>query len=203
MMFLGSKHCPRCGETAVVPESVDIAARSCPRCLIEMKSIVVGATRLNECSRCEGLWVDARSFEKICADREQQSAVLGTAAPATSISGNEISKVKYVPCPECSQLMNRMNFARCSGVIVDLCRQHGTWFDRDELSRIIGFIREGGMNASRAKEKLAIEEERERLRQEQLAIDMRRSLIPRSGDAKDTRMIGIASARGLLEFFLD
>ena len=168
-----------------------------------MKSIVIGATPLRECSRCEGLWVDVRSFEKICADREQQSAVLGTAAPATATPGREISKVKYVPCPECSQLMNRMNFARCSGVIVDLCNNHGTWFDRDELSRIIGFIREGGMNTAREKEKQAIAEERERLRQERLAIDMRGSAMLGARDTEDTRMTGIASARGLLKFLLD
>jgi len=203
MMFLGSKHCPRCGAAAASPESADIAARLCPRCRIEMKSVVIGATTLRECSRCEGLWVDVRSFEKICADREQQSAVLGTAEPAPTIPGREISKVKYVPCPECSKLMNRMNFARCSGVIVDLCKNHGTWFDRDELSGIIGFIREGGMNASRAKEKLAIAEGRERLRQEQLAVDMRRSSILGTGDPDDTRVTGIASARGLLKFLLD
>jgi len=201
MMFAGSKHCPRCGAAAVVPGRADIAARPCPRCRIEMKPVVIGATTLGECVRCEGLWVDVKSFEKICADREQQSAVLGTASPATSTLGREVNKVRYVPCPECSQLMNRMNFARCSGVIVDLCKHHGTWFDRDELSRIIAFIRDGGMNISREKEKLAIAEERERLRQEQLAMDMRRSSMLRTGE--DTRVTGIASARGLLEYLLD
>ena len=49
--------------------------------------------------------------------------------------------------------MNRVNFARCSGVIVDICKQHGTWFDRDELSRIVEFIHGGGLNASRAERK--------------------------------------------------
>jgi Zn-finger nucleic acid-binding protein len=99
--------------------------------------------------------------------------------------------------------MNRMNFARCSGVIVDVCKKHGTWFDRDELSRIIAFVREGGMNASRAKEKLAIAEERERLRQEQLAVDLRRSSILGTSDADEHRIAGIASARDLLKFLLD
>ncbi|MBC8030634.1 MAG: zf-TFIIB domain-containing protein [Pyrinomonadaceae bacterium] len=169
---------------------------------MEMNSIVIGAAPLSECSRCEGLWVDVRAFEKICADREQQSAVLGTAAPASTGAG-EISKVKYVPCPQCSQLMNRMNFARCSGVIVDVCKNHGTWFDREELSRIIEFIRAGGLNASRAKEKLAIAEEREQLRQERLALDMRQSSILGVEGHEDHRATGIASARGLLKFLLD
>jgi len=97
--------------------------------------------------------------------------------------------------------MNRMNFARCSGVIVDVCKQHGTWFDRDELSRIVEFIRGGGLNAARAKEKLAIAEEREQLRQEKLALDMRRTSA--LGDSDDNRVSSIASAGGLLRFFLD
>ena len=71
--------------------------------------------------------------------------------------------------------MNRINFARCSGVVVDICKRHGSWFDRDELSSIIEFIRGGGMNSARAKERIEIAEERERLRQEQLALDMRQS----------------------------
>ncbi len=166
-----------------------------------MPAVEIGATTLRECERCEGLWVDVRSFEKICADREEQSAVMGIAGPAPG--AHETSKVKYVPCPECSQLMNRMNFARCSGVIVDVCKNHGTWFDREELSRIIEFIRGGGLNASRAKEKLAIAEERERVRQEKLAVDLERGSLLRSGARDDQRVGGIASARDLLKFFLD
>jgi Zn-finger nucleic acid-binding protein len=167
-----------------------------------MNSVVIAATTLRECSKCEGLWVDVRSFEKICADREQQSAVLGNASHALANSAGTV-KVNYVPCPECSQLMNRINFARCSGVVVDICKQHGTWFDRDELSRIIEFIRGGGLNASRAKEKVEIAEERERLRQERLALDLHRSNALGIGVADEHRVTSIASARGLLKFFLD
>jgi len=200
-MFIGSKHCPKCGAAGVAPESAKVEPRPCPRCRNEMNSIVIGATPLRECSRCEGLWVAVTSFEKICADREEQSAVLGAATAESEGARDRTNKVKYVPCPECAQLMNRMNFARCSGVIVDACKKHGTWFDRDELSRIIEFIRGGGLNAARAKEKLAIAEERAQLRQEKLALDMRRTSALGSSD--DNRVSGIASAGGLLRFFLD
>ncbi len=198
-MFRGSKHCPRCGAAAVAPESAEGILRQCPRCRIKLNPLELGKTNLNECPRCEGLWVDVGSFEKICADREQQSAVLGNAV--TAAASTEVSKVKYVPCPDCSQLMNRMNFARCSGVIVDVCKRHGSWFDRNEISRIIEFIRGGGLQHSREKEKLDISEERERLRLEQLSMDMRRSAA--IGDVEDHRITGIASARSLLKFLLD
>ena len=111
-----------------------------------MERITLGTTGLHECKDCDGLWVDVASFEQICADREQQSAVLGAAhfASAQRAVSTE-SHVRYVPCPQCRQLMNRINFAHCSGVIVDVCKGHGTWFDRDELSQIIQFIRGGGL----------------------------------------------------------
>lgn len=201
MMFIGSKHCPRCGAAAAVPEFKDAEKSKCPRCQSEMRSVTIGSTAVRECERCLGLWLDVNSFEKICADREQLSAVLGVASTAPTHAVGETSKVQYVPCPECSQLMNRINFARCSGVIVDICKGHGTWFDRDELSRIVEFIRDGGLEASRNKEKAGIEEERRRLRQEQLAApDIHGSIC--SG-IDDHRISGIASARGLLKLLLD
>jgi len=47
---------------------------------------------------------------------------------------------RYVPRPQCQQLMNRKNFAETSGAIVDVCKPHGIWLDRDELGRIIQFV---------------------------------------------------------------
>jgi Zn-finger nucleic acid-binding protein len=199
MMFLGSKHCPRCGAAAAKPDELASEGKKCPRCKSEMVLKSLGDVSLLECSRCLGLWLNVATFERICADREQQSAVLGAATLATSDRTVAASKVSYIPCPECSQLMNRANFAKCSGVIVDLCKRHGIWFDRDELSRIIEFIREGGLDLSRSREKMQLEEERRNL-------ERLKSGVPRS-DASgifdtDKRITGIASAGGLLKFLL-
>ncbi len=167
-----------------------------------MPSLTIGSTAVRECERCLGLWLDVASFEKLCADREQQSIVLGTASRAPTSAVGETSKVKYVPCPECLQLMNRINFARCSGVIVDICKGHGIWFDRDELSRIVEFISGGGLEAARAREKAEIKEERRRLWEEQVAKDRRASGLGLRLD-DEHRLTGMASARGLLKFLLD
>ncbi|HAF24091.1 MAG TPA: hypothetical protein DCK93_14490 [Blastocatellia bacterium] len=203
MMFLGSKHCPRCGAAAANREVHASEKRNCPRCQSEMSAVTIGTIRVRECERCLGLWLDVTSFQKICADREQQSAVLGAASPSPINTVHETDKIHYVPCPECSELMNRINFARCSGVIVDVCKGHGTWFDRDELSRIVEFIRDGGLEASRNREKASIEEERRRLQQEQLAADGHAAMDPGFTGDGDHRLTGIASARGLLKFLLD
>ena len=199
MMYLGSKHCPRCGAPAAPRAEVVSTGRKCPRCRIEMQVVSLGETKVLECSTCLGLWLTTSAFESICSDKEKQSAALGSASLTGVDRTIAETKVNYVPCPECSQLMNRANFARCSGVIIDLCKQHGVWFDCNELSRIIEFIRAGGMEMSRAKEKTALEEERRRLQQEQ------HSAGPLSGfgdDHESDRTYGIASTSGLLRLLL-
>jgi hypothetical protein len=42
--------------------------------------------------------------------------------------------------------MLRRNFGGTSGVIVDVCNQHGVWFEGDELVRAARFIRKGGLD---------------------------------------------------------
>src|SRR6266550_1961788 len=203
MIFVGSKHCPRCGAAAVVPTTNAAEEIECPRCQAQMKSVVIGSINVSECDECLGLWLNVAAFEKICADREQQSAVLGAASPAPSHAVRETSKVNYVPCPQCSQLMNRINFARCSGVVIDVCKGHGTWFDADEVRQIVEFIRGGGLDASRAREKPELEEERRQLRAEQLAAARRSGPLGKMVTLDDERASGVSAAGGLLKFLID
>ena len=49
---------------------------------VKWSLVTLGLTTVLECEQCLGLWLDLPSFEKICADREQQSAVLGAASHA-------------------------------------------------------------------------------------------------------------------------
>ena len=82
-------------------------------------------TVLLECPHCEGIWADAATLEKICADREQQATVLGMASSLPQDS-KDLEAVHYIPCPVCNKLMNQINFANCSHVIVDVCKGHDT-----------------------------------------------------------------------------
>ena len=49
-----------------------------------------------------------------------------------------------MPCPICGELMPRRNFRRISGVLIDICRDHGIWLDPGELEQIRCFIANGG-----------------------------------------------------------
>jgi Zn-finger nucleic acid-binding protein len=167
LMFLGSRFCPHCGAKAVQTEiKIGEDLGECPRCRVKLNLLQIAGTVIRECERCDGMWADVETFENICADRESQAAVLSFAG-GKAHSNQELAKVNYVPCPDCKQLMNRSNFARSSGVIVDICKQHGVWFDAEELPKIIEFIHKGGMEMARKREKLEIDEQRDRLRDEQ------------------------------------
>jgi Zn-finger nucleic acid-binding protein len=208
MMFLGSRHCPHCGELGARRNSTDAGSTlHCPRCQIRLEQVALGETaRLLECPRCDGLWVEAEAFERICADREQQSAVLGAASHVVShAAGLEANggAVRYVPCPQCGQLMNRLNFARCSGVIIDLCKGHGTWFDREELRRIVEFIRAGGLETSRMREKEQISEERRRLKEDQFAASARADLLTGMTEREHSRASALVVAKDLLGLLID
>jgi Zn-finger nucleic acid-binding protein len=201
MMFIGSKHCPHCGAAATQPAPAQLSVMRCPRCRIDMSSVRIGAQTMRECEKCAGVWLEVAAFEKICADREQQSAVLGGASPAPSHDLQSEQKIRYAPCPQCGQLMNRINFARCSAVIVDICKGHGTWFDAQELSAIVQFIRGGGLEVSRQKEKTEIEFQRQQLRMEEMmaANRARSRLYPSDQD----RISGISATGDLLKFLLE
>jgi len=205
MMFIGSRHCPHCGAEAAEAKAAELSILKCPRCKGDMSSVSIGGESMGECERCGGLWIEVSAFDRICADREKQSIVLGGAslAPAPQAEANgKVASVRYIPCPQCGNLMNRINFARCSGVIVDVCRGHGTWFDRDELSEVVQFIRGGGLDLARQKEKREIESQREQLRTEQRLSGPRTDMLgmPLTGEE---RLSGLAAARGLLKFLLE
>jgi Zn-finger nucleic acid-binding protein len=169
-MFEGAKFCSHCGARVDRTEVAAATSQPCPRCQAAMSAVAIGKTNLRECPRCEGIWADAASLEQIRADREQQAAVLGMATPVPAPQSVEMERqIRYLPCPVCRTLMNRVNFANCSHVIVDVCARHGTWFDKDELRRIVEFIRAGGLEKARARELEQLEERRRQLNAAQVA----------------------------------
>jgi len=202
MVFVGAKFCSHCG-AAIAREEIEAAHEMCPRCRVDMEAILIGNTNLRECPRCEGIWADTDSLQRICVDREQQAAVLGVARSLPTDTNN-LEQVRYVPCPVCNKLMNRVAFAHCSRVVVDVCKTHGTWFDKDELRRIVEFIRAGGLEAARADEMAELERKRQELRAAQISapldsgFESRRPRYDRAGG-------GIASVAANLvtSFFFD
>jgi Zn-finger nucleic acid-binding protein len=139
-----------------------------------MRRVQIGATSLLECERCDAVWMEAAAFERLCADREAQAAVLHRferREPAPT------GRVRYRKCLRCHKIMNRVNFGRMSGTVVDVCRGHGTFLDAGELHAIAAFIQSGGLDRAREQriEDLKAEERRLRDLEHKLAFERGRT----------------------------
>ncbi len=168
LVSLGTQHCPHCG-TAIQVQAESATQHACPECRIPLAASTVGALQLEQCHRCGGLWLPLQLFERLAADREERGEVLGALPGAPEKAEVLETNVRYRPCPECGHLMNRTNYGRISGVVLDACKQHGLWFDRDELRRVLAFIEAGGLDRSRERQ---IQELEDSKRQAQLAAPL-------------------------------
>jgi Zn-finger nucleic acid-binding protein len=72
--------------------------------------------------------------------------------------------------------MNLQNFARYSGVIVDVCKAHGIWFDSGELGAVVRFVKSGGMEKARRKE----------IEQAQRELEIKKAYLPSSDQEQCT-----------------
>jgi Zn-finger nucleic acid-binding protein len=165
--------------------------------------VKVGSVILDECSRCGGLWVDASSFHRICQETEEQTMVLQATSSSSARPSETAPAQRYWPCPECRRLMNRQNFARVSGIIVDVCKGHGVWFNQGELRRIVEFIREGGMSRARERERADLEDERARLRaaaRDVQAAAARTGAWSSGSEARTSDVEILSAVRGLLDW---
>jgi Zn-finger nucleic acid-binding protein len=159
--FEGAAYCHRCG-AARTRRPEDDAGLACPACRKALQRIDVGGTPLLECGACDGIWVDADVFERLCAGKEAQAAVLERLTPRQPRP--PAGPVKYRPCVRCGKMMNRVNFGKLSGAVIDVCRGHGTYLDAGELHQIVAFITGGGLDRARTRAREELREEERRLR---------------------------------------
>lgn len=138
--------CGGCGVQINVTSVVKaLTSTRCPRCKGELALCEGEGARLTECLACGGLWLDEAFFETLVKQRRAQGTAVGSGAlfarPGVARSAPEI-EIKYVPCPNCSELMQRRMFGQGSGVVLDWCRGHGVWFDALELEEALRWCAE-------------------------------------------------------------
>jgi Zn-finger nucleic acid-binding protein len=120
-------------------------AMKCPKCFVEMKSLSLDNVQTDECPKCGGIWVDFVE-EKKALDMKPEVFTVDELHNLRKIYQpfGKIEKVKYFRCPRCDKFMWRKNYMDHSGVIVDKCEDHGTFFDKGELEKAAEFIKKGG-----------------------------------------------------------
>jgi Zn-finger nucleic acid-binding protein len=95
--------------------------------------------RVLACMSCGGVWMDGAAYKKMASQME--SEVLDLAELATSHAerrGATIPQDSANACPDCSISLTRTTR---SGVTLDVCKDHGVWFDRGELQALAARVR--------------------------------------------------------------
>jgi len=143
------RFCVRCSRPVkgMVRDDKIVEDRICPRCSTPMRAKQIGEFSLIGCDQCAGVFVPHDVFEMM---QEKRDSVVFTAIAPSRGQVDMGSNVSYVRCPVCKQMINRVNFARISGVLVDVCREHGIWFDGGEIEKIMDFVAHGGLQRAKA-----------------------------------------------------
>lgn len=154
--------CPFCGGRQ--DETSETLPPECPRCGVPLTAYVSDDKESDKeeydiCSQCGGMWLDRDDFHEATATRHVYKTVeIKSEYKQTPIRG----AIDYIPCVRCGKMMNRKNFGKISGVIIDRCGKHGVWLDAGELGKIQHFIADGGLDKSQdreiAKNRMALKE---------------------------------------------
>ncbi len=168
----GSRFCMICARPAKKQddEAEILKDRPCPRCGEPMRKLDVVDFSVAGCIKCSGLFVPHETFEMM---QDSSQRVIESMARPSREETEFDARIVYLRCPVCKTLMNRKNFALTSGVILDICGEHGIWFDGGELEKIMEFIARGGLERAREIQLRNLKEERklEKLRRERMLAD--------------------------------
>jgi Zn-finger nucleic acid-binding protein len=151
MNMAQAQHCSGCGaELGLIVESA-LQDRLCSDCRSPLEVVVEPAGSLLNCRKCGGQFVEHALLRTLLETHEQTGQAFSD-APYQRPPKAHVERVHYRPCAVCEQRMNRKNFGGASGVIVDVCARHGTWFDAGELPQVLAFVKSGGLVRERARE---------------------------------------------------
>jgi len=139
--------CPFCGMPNVKPPTKDKAV--CPKCKIRLEVKKFRQAELAACPECSGVWLDTLDFEHLTSEKDvyadPEVSTYFIPEPPENSGG-------LYECVRCNDRMNRFNFKIISGILIDICGQHGAWLDDGELTRLRTFIASGGLDKSQDQE---------------------------------------------------
>jgi Zn-finger nucleic acid-binding protein len=130
--------------------------RNCPICHVPLHTINVGEKvpfLIERCESCYGIFFDLHELEEMIEQsvKGSRNVDLMKLAKITE-HPRHIDILVYRRCPVCNKMMQRKNFWQRSGVITDVCAEHGVWLDSGELRQILEWVKTGGIERIRQEE---------------------------------------------------
>lgn len=119
----------------------------CPRCPDRplLEQVWRARVGLDTCPRCSGTFLARAALDRVVVHPEHLLALREALEGETAEPPAEAAEVRYLSCAHCDQRMARRNYGQRSGVLIDACVTHGTWFDAKELRKVLDFVAAGGL----------------------------------------------------------
>jgi Zn-finger nucleic acid-binding protein len=112
-----------------------ISSRACPICGVTLFAARQHGIRIDACGSCGGAWLPNDVARRMLASSVGASVAADLAKKADA--HGTLSAGRAERCPDCEGLLER---SIVEEVEVDVCRDHGTWFDRGELTTIVSRV---------------------------------------------------------------
>lgn len=104
----------------------------CPLCRKRLVTVEAAEVALSGCGGCGGIWVDNDSAHVLLAAPQRVFIELAVNAGRNA----KVRAASNAPrsCPACTAVLDRVT---THGVELDVCPDHGTWFDAFELRTLV------------------------------------------------------------------
>ena len=113
----------------------------CPVCKDPMIVLELEQVEVDYCTSCAGVWLDAGELELLLETDEDRNRLINLFKEAEAV------KEKSHDCPICRKQMKKFEVGEQAKVLVDKCKKnHGIWFDKGELQKVVEFGSENKEN---------------------------------------------------------
>ena len=109
----------------------------CPVCKYDMIVVEYRSIELDYCNSCKGVWFDSGELELLLKSQDLEE----TKVFMDSILNSQeaVSSEKKRNCPICGHKMKKTAIGGQPEILIDICHNgHGLWFDRGEVTQMIG-----------------------------------------------------------------
>lgn len=111
--------------------------KPCARCESPLFEATEKDFSLLGCGRCGGAWMSNEDAAELLAGQATMAKVLSDRLAEKTVV-NPALLARDAKCPHCR---GDLRMVRINGVELDVCVEHGTWFDRNEIQSVTKLLR--------------------------------------------------------------
>jgi Zn-finger nucleic acid-binding protein len=129
------------GKRETNPDEVAIesSTRGCPICDVALYTACKKGFALDGCRKCGGAWLTIEASRRVFVLGDPTPTDLARMISDTSEERRFRDGLRA--CPECKALLAPRTVGEDAGaLVVDVCEDHGTWFDRGELVAAVAWL---------------------------------------------------------------